>query len=74
MLPRIGVDEQLGEGVLGLLGTLLAATGPVLAGYLAERTGGWDTTLIVFAGLSVVQLVIGFAAGRDTRAARVSRP
>jgi CP family cyanate transporter-like MFS transporter len=62
------------SGMAQAVGYLLAATGPVLAGYLAEQTGGWDATLIVFAGLSVVQLIIGFAAGRDTRAARVSRP
>ncbi|WP_405067992.1 MFS transporter [Kribbella sp. NBC_01510] len=62
------------SGMAQAVGYLLAATGPVLAGYLAEQTGGWDTTLIVFAGLSVVQLVIGVAAGRDTRAARVPRP
>jgi len=55
------------SGMAQSVGYLLAASGPVIAGYLAERTGGWDLTLIVFAGLSVVQLIIGFAAGRDTR-------
>lgn len=55
------------SGMAQSVGYLLAATGPVIAGYLAEQTGGWDLTLIVFAGLSVVQLIIGFAAGRDTR-------
>jgi CP family cyanate transporter-like MFS transporter len=54
------------SGMAQAVGYLLAATGPVLAGYLAEHTGNWDTTLIVFAGLSVVQIVIGIAAGRES--------
>ncbi|TWD75429.1 CP family cyanate transporter-like MFS transporter [Kribbella amoyensis] len=63
------------SGMAQAVGYLLAATGPVIAGYLAERTGGWDATLIVFACLAAVQVGLGIAAGRDTRGtAQVSRP
>jgi CP family cyanate transporter-like MFS transporter len=55
------------SGMAQSVGYLLAATGPVIAGSLTERTGGWDTTLIVFAVLSAVQVTLGVAAGRDTR-------
>lgn len=56
------------SGMAQAVGYLLAATGPVVAGFLAERTGGWDATLIVFASLAAVQLALGYAAGRDNRA------
>ncbi|MEU4292660.1 hypothetical protein AB0E63_30930 [Kribbella sp. NPDC026596] len=56
-----------GAGGAQSVGYLLAATGPVIAGYLAERTGNRDATLIVFAVLAAVQVVIGIAAGRDRR-------
>jgi CP family cyanate transporter-like MFS transporter len=55
------------SGMAQAVGYLLAATGPVLAGYLAEHTGSWHTTLTVFAGLSFIQLLLGTAAGRDSR-------
>jgi CP family cyanate transporter-like MFS transporter len=55
------------SGMAQSVGYLLAATGPVLAGYLTEQTGNWNTALTVFAVLSVVQIVLGIAAGRDTR-------
>jgi len=57
------------SGMAQAVGYLLAATGPVVAGYLAQVTGGWRATLILFAALSAVQIVLGFAAGRDTRPA-----
>jgi CP family cyanate transporter-like MFS transporter len=55
------------SGMAQAVGYLLAAGGPVAAGLLAEHTGGWDTTLIVFAALATIQLALGFAAGRDSR-------
>ncbi|MGC4943238.1 MFS transporter [Kribbella sp. DT2] len=55
------------SGMAQAVGYLLAAGGPVLAGLLTERTGSWDTALIVFAGLAAVQLTMGYAAGRDSR-------
>jgi CP family cyanate transporter-like MFS transporter len=55
------------SGMAQAVGYLLAAGGPVAAGLLAEHTGSWDTTLIVFAALATIQLALGFAAGRDSR-------
>ncbi|MEV6287593.1 MFS transporter [Kribbella sp. NPDC051770] len=55
------------SGMAQSVGYLLAAGGPVAAGFITEHTGGWDTTLIVFAALATIQLALGFAAGRDSR-------
>jgi MFS transporter, CP family, cyanate transporter len=60
------------SGMAQAVGYLLAAGGPVLAGFLTEHTGSWDTTLIVFAALSLVQITLGVAAGRDTRTMKTS--
>ncbi len=57
------------SGMAQAVGYLLAATGPVVAGFLAQHTGSWDATLIVFATLAGVQLILGFAVGRDNRSA-----
>ncbi|QNE22729.1 MFS transporter [Kribbella qitaiheensis] len=51
------------SGMAQSVGYLLAATGPVIAGYLAEHTGGWTATLVVFSCLAAVQVIVGFAAG-----------
>ncbi|TDW54763.1 MFS transporter [Kribbella pratensis] len=55
------------SGMAQAIGYTLAAAGPVVAGYLTQVTGGWSTTLIVFAVLSATQVMIGFVAGRDNR-------
>ena len=60
------------SGMAQAVGYTLAAAGPVVAGYLTQVTGGWSTTLIVFATLSATQVMLGFAAGRDTRSAQVN--
>ncbi|MGW7684635.1 CynX/NimT family MFS transporter [Kribbella sp. NPDC054772] len=57
------------SGMAQAVGYTLAAAGPVVAGYLTQVTGGWRTTLSVFATLAAVQVVLGFVAGRDTRPA-----
>ena len=57
------------SGMAQAVGYLLAATGPVIAGSLTELTGNWDATLILFATLAAVQIVIGIIVGRDTRTA-----
>lgn len=57
------------SGMAQSIGYLLAATGPALAGYLTQLTGNWTATLIVFTVLAASQVVIGTAAGRDTRTA-----
>ncbi|MFG1910441.1 CynX/NimT family MFS transporter [Kribbella sp. NPDC048928] len=55
------------SGMAQAVGYTLAAAGPVVAGYLTQATGGWSTTLIVFAVLAATQLTLGCLAGRDTR-------
>ncbi|TDO54159.1 CP family cyanate transporter-like MFS transporter [Kribbella sp. VKM Ac-2571] len=56
------------SGMAQAVGYTLAAAGPVVAGYLTQVTGGWRTTLTVFATLAAVQVTLGFVVGRDTRA------
>lgn len=53
------------SGMAQSVGYGFAALGPVVAGYLAQRTGGWDASLMLIAGLSVAQILIGCAVGRD---------
>ncbi|TCC31626.1 MFS transporter [Kribbella sindirgiensis] len=55
------------SGMAQAVGYTLAAAGPVVAGYLTQVTGGWSTTLIVFAVLAATQVTLGFVAGRDSR-------
>jgi CP family cyanate transporter-like MFS transporter len=57
------------SGMAQAVGYTLAAAGPVVAGYLTQVTGGWSTTLTVFATLAAVQVMLGFVAGRDNRPA-----
>ena len=56
------------SGMAQAVGYTFAAAGPVVAGYLVQVTGGWSTTLGVFAMLAATQVMLGYAAGRDTRA------
>ncbi len=55
------------SGMAQSVGYLLAATGPVAAGYLTELTGTWTATLALFTVLATIQVLIGLAAGRDRR-------
>jgi len=55
------------SGMAQAVGYTLAAAGPVVAGYLTQVTGGWSTTLVVFAVLAATQVTLGFVAGRDNR-------
>ena len=49
------------SGMAQSVGYLLAALGPVAAGVLAERTGGWTASLVMVAVLAVVQLAVAVA-------------
>ncbi|SDS74108.1 MFS transporter [Actinoplanes derwentensis] len=53
------------SGMAQSFGYLLAAAGPVAAGVLAERTGGWRSALVMVIALGLVQVVAGAAAGRS---------
>ena len=52
------------SGMAQSLGYLLAAGGPVLAGYLAEHTGTWTPSLSALAVVVGLQLLVGLRAGR----------
>ncbi|MFD4669942.1 CynX/NimT family MFS transporter [Lentzea sp. NPDC058450] len=55
------------SGMAQSLGYLLAALGPVLAGYLAEHTGTWTASLVLVGVLGVVQVGVALVAGRVPR-------
>ncbi|MDX6264744.1 MAG: transporter, family, cyanate transporter [Kribbellaceae bacterium] len=57
------------SGMAQSIGYLLAATGPAIAGYLTQLTGGWTAALIVFTTFACLQVATGLAVGRDTRTA-----
>jgi CP family cyanate transporter-like MFS transporter len=47
------------------VGYLLAIPGPILVGFLHDRSGGWRVPLVLVIALLVPQLVAGLLAGRD---------
>ncbi len=59
------------SGMAQSVGYLLAATGPVLAGTLTEQTGTWTATLITFATLSAIQILLALTAGRPRSPATI---
>ncbi|WP_188113469.1 MFS transporter [Nocardioides humilatus] len=46
------------------LGYLIAASGPFLVGMLHHATGGWGVPCALLVGLGVVQIAVGYRAGR----------
>lgn len=56
------------SGMAQSLGYLLAAAGPVAAGYLAEYTGNWHASLAMIGTLAVIQVFVAVFVGRDRRA------
>jgi CP family cyanate transporter-like MFS transporter len=46
-------------------GYLLASAGPLLLGFLHTATGGWTIPVLVLLGITALQLVTGWLAGRD---------
>ena len=50
-----------------LFGYGLAASGPVLLGFLAEVTGGYRVPFLTLAGFGVVALMLGVAAANRAR-------
>lgn len=49
------------------VGYLLAAGGPFLVGVLHDATGGWSLPCALLVGLGLVQVVVGYVAGRPVR-------
>ncbi len=52
------------SGMAQSLGYLLAATGPILIGFLHDLTRGWDVPLMILAGVVVVLFIFGFGAAK----------
>ncbi|GGX94260.1 CynX/NimT family MFS transporter [Streptomyces hiroshimensis] len=69
-LTLIGMRARTGGGVVRLsafaqsTGYLISIPGPLLVGWLNERTGGWDVPIALMAALMVPQVVAGVLAGR----------
>ena len=65
------MENGLGLGQFGgsiaptIIGYLLAASGPLLLGFLHTATGGWTIPVWVLLGVVALQLVTGWLAGRD---------
>ncbi|WP_394619377.1 CynX/NimT family MFS transporter [Lentzea sp. JNUCC 0626] len=53
------------SGMAQSLGYLLAALGPVLAGFFAEHTGTWTASLVMVGVLGLAQVGVAVAAGRS---------
>lgn len=70
VLTMIGMRAKTGVGVTKLsgfvqsTGYLLSIPGPLMVGLLHESTGGWETPLLLISVLMVLQMVIGYVAGR----------
>ncbi|MGW1074228.1 CynX/NimT family MFS transporter [Streptomyces sp. NPDC002537] len=70
-LTMIGMRARTGAGVVRLsafaqsIGYLISIPGPLLVGWLNERTGGWNWPIALMAALMVPQIVTGVLAGRN---------
>ncbi|MFI7273667.1 CynX/NimT family MFS transporter [Streptomyces sp. NPDC049879] len=70
-LTLIGLRSRTPGGVARLsafaqsTGYLISVPGPLLVGTLNEATGSWHGPLLLVSALMAVQIVLGFAAGRD---------
>ena len=55
------------SGMSQCLGYLMAALGPLLAGWFADVLGGWVMVIVILLVLMVVHLVAGALAGRNRK-------
>jgi CP family cyanate transporter-like MFS transporter len=56
--PRHGAQLS---GMAQAIGYLLAATGPIVAGWLRDQTGSWTPTLILIAAIATTQTLVASA-------------
>lgn len=52
------------SGMAQSVGYLLAAVGPTMFGFLHDQSGGWTVPLATITALSLLTIVMGYAAGR----------
>src|SRR5262249_20083239 len=57
------------SGMAQSIGYALAATGPILIGFLHDQTGAWDTSLVVLLAITCATLAVGLFAARDRKVA-----
>jgi CP family cyanate transporter-like MFS transporter len=57
------------SGMAQSLGYALAATGPILIGFLHDRTRAWNLPLVVLLAVTAAALAFGLGAARDRRVA-----
>lgn len=53
------------SGMAQSVGYMLAATGPLLFGWLHDLTGGWTVSMLALTAIVLVLLGVGLGAGRD---------
>ncbi|WOC13306.1 CynX/NimT family MFS transporter [Gordonia sp. MP11Mi] len=53
------------NGMAQTVGYAMSASGPVLAGFLHDLTGGWTALLAVLVGVAAIQAICGRRAGAD---------
>lgn len=62
---RNGADAGRLSGMAQSVGYALAMLGPILAGFLLERTGAWQAPVLLVLAVAVLQMIVGWFAGRD---------
>lgn len=53
------------SGMAQSLGYALAMAGPILAGYLLDKTDAWQAPVLLVLVIAVLQLIVGLFAGQD---------
>ncbi len=53
------------SGMAQSVGYALAMLGPILAGFLLQRTGAWQAPVTLVLAMAVLQMIVGWFAGRD---------
>ncbi|MUV37352.1 2-nitroimidazole transporter [Lentibacillus sp. JNUCC-1] len=53
------------SGMAQAIGYFLAATGPILMGYVIDATGNWSAALLILMFMTLLTWVVGLGAGRN---------
>ncbi len=53
------------SGMAQSVGYALAMLGPILAGFLLQHTGAWQAPILLALAVAVLQMIVGWFAGRD---------
>lgn len=62
------------SGMAQSVGYLLAATGPMIFGYLHDLTNSWHTPLLILVGVSLLLFMVGLGAGRNKKVGEITSP